>query len=81
MKLLKFYADWCRPCTLVSNWLSNRELNVPLEEINIDNNLEMVRKYNIRSIPALILVDEEGNEKQRVTGFDTKKLEELLAGT
>ena len=78
MKLLKFYADWCGPCHTTSTFLKSKDISIPIEEINIDDSLDVIREYNIKSIPVVILLDDEGKEKQRVTGFNKAKLEDLL---
>ena len=54
MKLLKFYAEWCKPCITLSKILEDFT-SVPVENINIDSNQEFVTRYTIRNIPTLIL--------------------------
>lgn len=68
-KLLKFYSDSCMPCKFLTNVL--KEEQIEHEAINIadDANMDLVTRYNIRSVPVLIKVDGIGNEKARLTGF------------
>lgn len=70
MKLLKFYAEWCKPCITLSKILEDFT-SVPVENINIDSNQEFVTRYAIRNIPTLILVDNEGKELYKHTGLIT----------
>ena len=70
MKLLKFYAEWCKPCITLSKILEDFT-SVPVENINIDSNQEFVTRYTIRNIPTLILVDNEGKELYKHTGLIT----------
>ena len=70
MKLLKFYAEWCKPCTTLSKILEDFT-SVPVENINIDSNQEFVTRYTIRNIPTLILVDNDGKELYKHTGLIT----------
>ena len=70
MKLLKFYAEWCKPCTRLSEMLEDFT-SVPVENINVDINQEFVTKYTIRNIPTLILIDDEGKELYKHTGLIT----------
>lgn len=72
MKLLKLYADWCGPCASLSKTIKTMDLVVPIEEINIDHHKEIVAKYGVRSIPALILVEEDGTEIRRLMGNQPK---------
>jgi thioredoxin 1 len=69
MKLLKFYADWCGPCKMLSRVMEDVELPYPVEEINIDKQQDLAIQYGIRGVPTLILVDEESKEVRRVSGM------------
>ena len=69
MKLLKFYADWCGPCKMLSRVMEDVTLPYPIEEINIDNDQDQAVKYGIRGVPTLVLVDDENNEVRRVSGM------------
>jgi thioredoxin 1 len=70
MKLLKFYADWCGPCKMQTMIIKGAEdkITVPIEEVNIDDNVFMSVEYNVKSIPTLILLDDSGKEVKRHTG-------------
>lgn len=81
MKLLKFYASWCAPCKGLSMVISGAKdkINIPIEEIDIDQNMDAVKKYNIRGVPVLILAEDDGTEIDRMTGTaDEKKLLEFI---
>lgn len=71
MKLLKFEASWCQPCKTLSAIMEGLELPVPVERIDIDQNMQRAREYNIRSVPTLVLVDEQGTEIKRGQNFRT----------
>jgi thioredoxin 1 len=71
MKLLKFYAEWCGPCkglTMVINGAKD-QLNVPVEEVNIDENLFMAQDFKVRGVPTLVLVDDQEKEIKRHVGL------------
>lgn len=68
MKLLKFQASWCGPCKMLSMTLNGMEIPYELIEIDIDENTEKAMKYGIRSVPTLVITDENENEIRRVTG-------------
>lgn len=70
MKLLKFYASWCAPCKVLSGVMAEAadKITIPVEEIDIDNNLEKALDYGVRSVPVLILLDDAGNEVRRQSG-------------
>jgi thioredoxin 1 len=74
--LYKISASWCLPCrklTPITNSLKSEGLNIL--EIDIDENPEIAEKYNIRSVPTVILL-EDGKEIDRFMGLRSK--EEIL---
>jgi thioredoxin 1 len=74
MKVLKFYADWCQPCKMVSAIMENvkDKLTVPVQNINIDEDNATAKKYGIRGVPTLVMVDDEGVEVKRQVGMVTE---------
>lgn len=59
MKLLKFQAAWCGPCKLISQVLTTINIPFEVQEIDIDQEEELTKKYNIRGVPTLILLDDK----------------------
>jgi thioredoxin 1 len=78
-----FTADWCKPCERVRPIVKelNREQTVALfQTIDADDNLDLVSRFNIRSVPTFIFF-EDGIEKRRITGAQTKEqLEDFIYG-
>ena len=66
MKFYKFYADWCGPCRVLTNTLNKAQIEY--EPINVDDNEELVRKYDIKIIPVFIAVKDDGTEIDRFVG-------------
>ena len=60
MKILKFEAPWCRPCQQMTEIMKQVQLPYTVEKIDIDIQMETAAKYNVRSVPTLILVDDDG---------------------
>lgn len=66
MKFYKFYADWCGPCRVLTTILNKAQ--VEYEPINVDNNEELVKKYDIRTIPVFMAVNDNDIEIDRFVG-------------
>jgi thioredoxin len=57
--LVDFWAEWCGPCHAVSPILekiaSEREGELKLVKVNIDEEQELAMRYGVQSIPTMIL--------------------------
>jgi thioredoxin 1 len=71
MKALKFYATWCEPCKALSKILEGAKdkITMPIENIDIEQNIDLAQKYGIRGVPALVIVDGDGVEIKRQSGM------------
>ena len=71
IKILKFESDRCPQCKTLSATLERiiKEYKIDMKSIDIeeDNNQDLIRKYNIRSIPTLIFLNED-QEYNRLVG-------------
>jgi thioredoxin 1 len=83
MKVLKFYAEWCGPCKALSQVIKNAgdKITVTIEDVDIDNNLMMAQHFQIRGVPAMVMVDDQENEIKRKVGMmNEAQLLEFLKG-
>lgn len=73
--LVDFWADWCMPCKMMLPILNDLAESLPenysVAKLDVDNNHAVAQKYNVRSIPTLILF-QNGKEVNRFVGVKTK---------
>jgi thioredoxin 1 len=72
--LVDFSAEWCGPCKMMGPVLEQlkdkMEDRVRILKIDVDSNRELAHKYNIRSVPTL-MVFQEGKSKWSGVGVMT----------
>jgi len=64
MKLLKFGAEWCAPCKTMEERLKDfTGCEVKHYDVDSDDTetLELIEKFRIRSVPTMILEDDNGD--------------------
>ena len=79
--LIKFSAPWCSPCKVMESVVTEVLNGFDLEviNINIDRDAESCKKYEVRSIPTLILL-KEGQVLDRLVGNVSKeRVKEFLS--
>lgn len=75
-KLIKFEKDNCKPCELVTQYLNSK--GVEFEAINAYDNPMRASKMKVRSVPTLMLLDNEGNEIRRIVGYNPQEIDQLI---
>ncbi len=73
--LVDFWAEWCGPCRMIGPILEEiaeeKKDAVRVVKLNVDDNFETARRFEVLSIPTLILF-KDGEAKVRIVGAKPK---------
>ncbi len=79
--VVDFYAEWCFPCIMLApviEELASKLKKIKFTRMNVDENKQISARFNITSIPCLIIF-KNGKEVGRITGaFPEEVLEEKI---
>ncbi len=82
--LVDFWATWCGPCLQIAPMIDELAAeyagSIKVGKVNIDNSPEIAQKYQVYSIPTLIMF-KGGEDVERLVGVQPKsRLKQVLDG-
>lgn len=80
--LVDFYAVWCMPCQMQAKILDklDKELeNVEIVKVNVDEAINVANKFEIQSIPTLLVLNNGKVVSKSVGLTDESELLHLIA--
>jgi thioredoxin 1 len=78
--LVDFWAPWCGPCRVVGPVLEEiaEERGLRVVKLNVDENQQTAAKYEVLSIPTMILFKNGQVAKKVIGAYPKKRLEAEL---
>lgn len=78
IKVLKFGATWCMPCKVLNEFFDEIKKEVSENVIYNSYDQELDSKYfelyNIKSMPTIVITDNNNNELDRIIGLASKNV-------
>lgn len=75
----KFSATWCGPCRVMKKTVDKvkemeefKEVTFNEYDVDEDSSLDLVNKFSIKSLPTLIICDENNEEIGKIIGNVTE---------
>ena len=80
--LVDFWAEWCGPCRMIAPALEeiagSLGEKVKIVKLNVDENPQTAAKYNIQSIPTLMIFKGGEMSSRQIGAAPKQKLEQWI---
>lgn len=82
-RVIDFHAEWCGPCKQQEPILEDLEEEygdtIDFDDVDVDEEQDVASQYGVRSIPTIVIEDDDGNPVERFVGLtDKDQIEEAL---
>lgn len=73
--IVDFYADWCGPCRMMSPIIDEiaeeKADSIKVGKVNVDENQDLAMKYQVMSIPTIVII-KNGQVEKTFVGVRSK---------
>jgi thioredoxin 1 len=80
--VVDFWAEWCGPCKMIAPALEeiagSLGEKVKIVKLNVDENPQTAAKYNIQSIPTLLIFKNGDMSSRQIGAAPKQKLEQWI---
>ncbi len=80
--VVDFWAEWCGPCRMIAPALEeiagSLGEKVKIVKLNVDENPQTAAKYNIQSIPTLMIFKNGDMSSRQIGAAPKQKLEQWI---
>ena len=80
--VVDFWAEWCMPCKMIAPVLEQISQDyagkLKVAKVNVDDNGELAQRYNVVSIPTLLLIKDGDVVSQQVGAVPREKIEGMF---
>jgi len=80
--LVDFYADWCGPCKMVGPiiaQIADEHDDVAVVKINVDSEMDLAGRFNVSSIPTILLFKNGEVANKHIGAMGKAELEAFIA--
>ena len=80
--VVDFWADWCGPCKMIAPALEELSKDyagkIKIAKVNVDDAGDLAMKFNVVSIPTLLLFKDGAVVSQQVGAIPKTKIEDMF---
>ncbi len=73
-KVYKFSATWCQPCKMLTQRLAMKGFKLPEFDIDAPDTKPLMDKFNVRSVPTVVVEEADGTYRSFVGAVVTDEL-------